>query len=60
MGLAPEKLAEIWNDLPLEDTAIAAVLQVTQQQVINLRKSVRERVARRMRGGNRRFFHIRR
>jgi RNA polymerase sigma factor (sigma-70 family) len=49
VGLAPEKLAEIWNYLPLEDTAIAAVLQVTRQQVINLRKSARERLARRMR-----------
>jgi DNA-directed RNA polymerase specialized sigma24 family protein len=49
MGLAPEKLAEIWHRLPLEDAAIADLLQVTRQQVINLRKSARERLARRMR-----------
>jgi hypothetical protein len=48
-GLEPEKLAEIWNRLPLEDSAIAGILQVTRQQVINLRKSARERLARRMR-----------
>lgn len=49
VGLEPEELAEIWNRLPLEDAAIAAVLQVTRQQVINLRKSARQRLARRMR-----------
>jgi len=49
VGLAPEKLAEIWNRLPLEDATIAGLLQVTRQQVINLRKSARERLARRMR-----------
>jgi DNA-directed RNA polymerase specialized sigma24 family protein len=48
VGLEPERLAEIWNYLPLEDTAIAAVLRVTRQQVINLRKSARERLARRI------------
>jgi len=48
-GLEPERLAEIWNRLPLEDSAIAGLLQVTRQQVINLRKSARERLARRMR-----------
>jgi RNA polymerase sigma factor (sigma-70 family) len=48
-GLEPERLAEIWNRLPLEDSAIAALLQVTRQQVINLRKSARERLTRRMR-----------
>jgi RNA polymerase sigma factor (sigma-70 family) len=49
VGLAPEKLAEIWNRLPLEDATIADLLQVTRQQVINLRKSARDRLARRMR-----------
>jgi len=49
LGLAPEKLAEIWNRLPLEDSTIAGLLQVTRQQVINLRKSARERLTRRMR-----------
>jgi len=49
-----EDFAVIWNKLPLEDTVIAANLGVTRQQVINLRKSARERLARRMVGpGNR-------
>jgi RNA polymerase sigma factor (sigma-70 family) len=37
-----------WNELPLPDERIAASLQLTRQQVINLRKSARERLARRM------------
>jgi len=46
-----EEFAAIWNKLPLEDTVIAANLGVTRQQVINLRKSARERLARRMVAG---------
>lgn len=42
------KLAEIWNSFPLKDAVIAEALGVTNQQVINLRKSARERLARRM------------
>jgi hypothetical protein len=45
-----EDFATVWNKLPLEDAAIAASLGVTRQQVINLRKSARERLARRMVG----------
>ena len=44
----PEHLASIWNDLPLDDLSIASHLGITRQQVINLRKSARERLARRM------------
>jgi len=40
--------ARLWKLLPLEDTKIAAFLNLTRQQVINLRKSARERLARRM------------
>jgi predicted DNA-binding protein (UPF0251 family) len=40
----------LWNELPLEDAAIAERLGLTRQQVINLRKSARARLARRMRG----------
>jgi DNA-directed RNA polymerase specialized sigma24 family protein len=50
VGLPPEGLAELWSRLPLEDTGLAEILGVTRQQVINLRKSARERLARRMRG----------
>ncbi len=42
--------AELWNDLPLDDNRIAEKLNLTRQQVINLRKSARERLARRMKG----------
>jgi RNA polymerase sigma factor (sigma-70 family) len=48
--MTPEKFAELWNDLPLEDVKIAALLGLTRQQVINARKSGRERLARRLRG----------
>lgn len=41
-------LAALWNDLPLDDQWIAARLGATRQQVINLRKCARERLARRM------------
>ena len=41
-------LAELWRDLPLDDARIAARLKLTRQQVINLRKSGRERLGRRM------------
>ncbi len=43
-----EELKAIWNQFPLKDTAIAQMLGVTNQQVINLRKTARERLARRM------------
>lgn len=41
-------LAQLWNRLPLDDHAIAARLGLTRQQVINLRKSGRERLFRRL------------
>jgi len=43
-----EALAELWNSLPLDDHAIAARLGITRQQVINLRRAARERLARRL------------
>lgn len=48
LEMSPEALAAIWNDLPLDDKRIAGMLQVTRQQVINLRKSARQRLERRM------------
>ena len=48
LNMTAEALAELWNDLPLDDNRIAAHLSLTRQQVINLRKSARERLARRM------------
>lgn len=42
------ELAEIWNGLPLDDRTIAERLNMTRQQVINLRKTARERLGRRL------------
>ena len=46
--LRAEELAGMWNSLPLDDRGIAERLGITRQQVINLRKSARARLARRM------------
>lgn len=48
LELTPAKLYEIWRELPFSDLQIAEMLGVTRQQVINLRKSARQRLARRM------------
>jgi DNA-binding CsgD family transcriptional regulator len=45
-----EELAALWSRLPLDDLTIAARLGLTRQQVINLRKSARARLARRLGG----------
>lgn len=50
LEMSVEAFAELWNDLPLDDNRIAEKLSLTRQQVINLRKSARERLARRMKG----------
>lgn len=42
--------AELWNELPIEDARIAELLGLTRQQVINARKSARERLTRRLKG----------
>ncbi|HYE74867.1 MAG TPA: hypothetical protein VEF04_16120, partial [Blastocatellia bacterium] len=48
LELTPQAFAGLWYDLPLEDSRIAELLGLTRQQIINLRKSARERLARRM------------
>ena len=50
LEIGAEQFAEVWNDLPLEDSKIAELLGLTRQQVINARKSGRERLARRLKG----------
>jgi DNA-directed RNA polymerase specialized sigma24 family protein len=50
LELPVEQFAALWNQLPLEDAAIADLLKLTRQQVINSRKAARERLARRLRG----------
>jgi hypothetical protein len=44
-----QEFAGLWNELPLADDAIARRLGLMRQQVVNLRKSARERLGRRMR-----------
>jgi DNA-directed RNA polymerase specialized sigma24 family protein len=48
LDMTKEELADLWDDLPLDDATIAQKMGLTRQQVINLRKSARERLARRM------------
>jgi hypothetical protein len=45
-----DEFAAMWNRLPLDDLTIAERLGVNRQRVINLRKSARERLTRRMGG----------
>jgi RNA polymerase sigma factor (sigma-70 family) len=40
-----EEFARMWNDLPIDDATIASRLGIMRQQVINLRKVARERLA---------------
>ncbi len=47
LALSPEQLMEVWFQLPLSDGVIASRLSITRQQVINLRKAGRRRLARR-------------
>lgn len=50
LEIPAEKFAEMWPQLPLDDAAIAGLLNLKRQQVINLRKSARERLSRRLKG----------
>lgn len=50
LEIPAEEFSKLWNRLPLDDAAIALRLGVTRQGVINLRKSARARLFRRMRG----------
>jgi len=51
LELSAKEFADLWPQLPLDDLAIADRLQLTRQQVINLRKSARKRLENRV-GGN--------
>jgi len=50
LEMSAELLAELWNELPLEDTRVAELLGVSRQQVINARRGARERLARQLKG----------
>lgn len=49
LEITPQRLAELWSDLPLDDQTIAAMFGLNRQQVINLRRTARERLSRRLR-----------
>jgi hypothetical protein len=48
LELPDEEFSALWNDLPLDDSRIATMFGISRQQVINLRKTARERLRRRM------------
>jgi|SRR6266850_2143484 len=48
LQMSVSDLAEIWGRLPVDDRIIAERLGLTRQQVINLRKSARSRLERRL------------
>jgi RNA polymerase sigma factor (sigma-70 family) len=50
LEMEAERLAELCGGSPLEDAKIAELLQLTQRQVINARKSARQRLTRRLKG----------
>jgi hypothetical protein len=47
LEVSPEDFEALWRRLPLDDLSIAEYLSVTRQQVINLRRSARDRLLRR-------------
>ncbi|MEO6260245.1 MAG: hypothetical protein ABIP63_07820 [Thermoanaerobaculia bacterium] len=47
LDLSSDALTELWPRLPLDDLTLAERLGLTRQQIINLRKCARERLARR-------------
>lgn len=49
LEMAESELIALWKELPLEDARIAKIIGGSRQQVINLRKAARERLARRLR-----------
>jgi len=53
MQISLNEFWKLWPTLPLDDLAIAQRMNLTRQQVINLRKSARQRLGRRMRGFDR-------
>lgn len=48
LSVDAQELAVLWKQMPLDDLTIAARLQLTRQQVINLRKSARKRLTNRI------------
>ncbi len=57
--MSAERLARLWNDLPLDDITLAGHLGLTRQQVINLRSDARRRLARRAGMASKRLHEVR-
>ena len=58
LHLSEDVFRDLWNKLPLADDSIGALLGLTRQQVINLRKSARERLSRRLKGKRLMMEHL--
>jgi hypothetical protein len=50
MNMPAEELAAVWPYLPLQDAQVAERMNLTRRQVINLRKTARQRLLRKSRG----------
>ncbi len=50
LEMSEQQLAELWSEMPLEDSKIAELLKKTRQQVISARQSARRRLERRLKG----------
>jgi DNA-directed RNA polymerase specialized sigma24 family protein len=48
LEMGPLKFAELWKELPLDDTRIAQELGLSRQDVVNRRSAARKRLMRRM------------
>jgi RNA polymerase sigma factor (sigma-70 family) len=48
LEIPPEEFEVLWSRLPLDDLSIAEYLKISRQQVINLRRSARDRLQRRL------------
>ena len=48
LDMEAERFGALWHELPLADDRIASMLNSTRQQVINLRRSARDRLVRRL------------
>lgn len=48
LGMSVGQFGGLWKKLPIDDHAIGEMLGISRQQVINLRKSARARLVRRM------------
>lgn len=48
VGMSEESFAGVWPRMPLSDIEIGEIMQISRQQVINLRKTARQRLRRGM------------